>query len=34
MATYVLLHGGAHGGWCYRKVASFLRAAARHLSAL
>jgi hypothetical protein len=18
MATYVLVHGGAHGGWCYR----------------
>jgi hypothetical protein len=18
MATYVLVHGGGHGGWCYR----------------
>jgi pimeloyl-ACP methyl ester carboxylesterase len=25
MATFVLVHGGAHGGWCYRKVASLLR---------
>jgi pimeloyl-ACP methyl ester carboxylesterase len=27
MATYVLVHGGGHGGWCYAKVASRLRAA-------
>ena len=27
MATYVLVHGGAHGGWCYRKVAPLLRQA-------
>ena len=27
MATYVLVHGGAHGGWCYRDVARRLRAA-------
>ena len=27
MATYVLVHGGAHGGWCYRYVAAILRAA-------
>ena len=27
MATYVLVHGGAHGGWCYRKVAPLLRSA-------
>jgi len=27
MATYVLVHGGAHGGWCYQKVAPLLRAA-------
>jgi pimeloyl-ACP methyl ester carboxylesterase len=26
MATYVLVHGGGHGGWCYRKVARLLRA--------
>jgi pimeloyl-ACP methyl ester carboxylesterase len=25
-ATYVLVHGGGHGGWCYRKVARGLRA--------
>lgn len=29
MATYVLVHGGGHGGWCYQKVARRLRAA-RH----
>jgi hypothetical protein len=27
MATYVLVHGGAHGGWCYGPVARILRAA-------
>jgi pimeloyl-ACP methyl ester carboxylesterase len=27
MATYVLIHGGGHGGWCYQKVARRLRAA-------
>jgi pimeloyl-ACP methyl ester carboxylesterase len=27
MATYVLVHGGGHGGWCWQKVASRLRAA-------
>jgi pimeloyl-ACP methyl ester carboxylesterase len=26
MATYVLVHGGGHGGWCYREVARLLRA--------
>jgi pimeloyl-ACP methyl ester carboxylesterase len=26
MATYVLVHGGAHGGWCYQRVARILRA--------
>ena len=26
MATFVLVHGGGHGGWCYRKVARLLRA--------
>jgi pimeloyl-ACP methyl ester carboxylesterase len=25
MATYVLVHGGGHGGWCYGKVARGLR---------
>ena len=24
-ATYVLVHGGGHGGWCYQKVARRLR---------
>jgi pimeloyl-ACP methyl ester carboxylesterase len=27
MATYVLVHGGAHGGWCYQRVATILRTA-------
>ena len=27
MATFVLVHGGGHGGWCYRKLAPLLRAA-------
>ncbi|MCX5562424.1 alpha/beta fold hydrolase [Streptomyces sp. NBC_00038] len=26
-ATYVLVHGGAHGGWCYQRVARILRSA-------
>jgi pimeloyl-ACP methyl ester carboxylesterase len=26
MATYVLVHGGGHGGWCYSRVAPLLRA--------
>jgi pimeloyl-ACP methyl ester carboxylesterase len=25
MATYVLVHGGGHGGWCYQRVARRLR---------
>ena len=25
MATYVLVHGGGHGGWCYKPVAARLR---------
>jgi pimeloyl-ACP methyl ester carboxylesterase len=25
VTTFVLLHGGAHGGWCYRSVARELR---------
>ena len=32
MATYVLVHGGAHGGWCYRKVAPLLRRAGHEVS--
>ena len=27
MATFVLVHGAFHGGWCWRKVATHLRAA-------
>lgn len=27
MATFVLVHGGGHGGWCYAPVARLLRAA-------
>jgi pimeloyl-ACP methyl ester carboxylesterase len=27
MATYVLVHGGGHGGWCYQRVAKILRGA-------
>ena len=27
MATFVLVHGAFHGGWCYRRVARILRAA-------
>jgi pimeloyl-ACP methyl ester carboxylesterase len=26
MATYVLVHGGGHGGWCYQPVARILAA--------
>ncbi|WP_317929647.1 alpha/beta hydrolase [Halioxenophilus sp. WMMB6] len=26
MATFVLVHGGGHGGWCYQLVAKILRA--------
>jgi pimeloyl-ACP methyl ester carboxylesterase len=27
MATFVLVHGGGHGGWCYQKVRRLLHAA-------
>ena len=27
MTTIVLIHGGWHGGWCWKKVAPLLRAA-------
>ena len=27
MATFVLVHGGAHGGWCYQPLARILRSA-------
>jgi pimeloyl-ACP methyl ester carboxylesterase len=26
LATYVLVHGGGHGGWCYQPVARIMRA--------
>ena len=26
MSTYVLIHGGGHGGWCWQRVARVLRA--------
>jgi pimeloyl-ACP methyl ester carboxylesterase len=26
VATYVLVHGGGHGGWCYQRVARLFRA--------
>jgi pimeloyl-ACP methyl ester carboxylesterase len=33
MATYVLVHGGAHGGWCYGPVERILRAAGHDVHA-
>lgn len=33
MATYVLVHGGGHGGWCYDKVTRLLRAAGHEVYA-
>ncbi|ROO88583.1 pimeloyl-ACP methyl ester carboxylesterase [Actinocorallia herbida] len=33
MATYVLVHGGGHGGWCYRPVARLLREAGHEVHA-
>lgn len=27
MATFVLVHGGGHGGWCYNRVSPLLQAA-------
>ena len=33
MATYVLVHGGGHGGWCYRPVARILRSAGHDVHA-
>jgi pimeloyl-ACP methyl ester carboxylesterase len=32
MATYVLVHGGGHGGWCYQRVAKILRRAGHDVS--
>lgn len=33
MTTYVLVHGGGHGGWCYDKVARRLRTAGHEVYA-
>lgn len=33
MAVFVLIHGGAHGGWCYNRVAARLRAAGHEVYA-
>lgn len=33
MATYVLVHGGAHGGWCYQRGARILRSAGHEVYA-
>lgn len=33
MACYVLVHGGAHGGWCYKPLALLLRQAGHQVYA-
>ena len=33
MATFVLVHGGSHGGWCYTRVARRLRQAGHEVYA-
>ena len=33
MATFVLVHGGGHGGWCYGRVTPLLRAAGHEVYA-
>ena len=33
MTTYVLVHGGGHGGWCYRKVKRLLEGAGHEVFA-
>jgi len=33
MATFVLVHGGWHGGWCWQKVIPFLEAAGHEVYA-
>ena len=33
MTTYVLVHGGGHGGWCYAKVKRLLEAAGHEVFA-
>jgi len=33
LATYVLVHGGGHGGWCYQRVARILRSVGHEVHA-
>jgi pimeloyl-ACP methyl ester carboxylesterase len=33
MATFVLVHGGGHGGWCYQRVSRLLRRAGHEVYA-
>jgi pimeloyl-ACP methyl ester carboxylesterase len=33
MSTFVLVHGGGHGGWCYRKVKRLLEASGHEVFA-
>ncbi|WP_369690358.1 alpha/beta fold hydrolase, partial [Nocardia miyunensis] len=33
MATFVLVHGGGHGGWCYRYVRELLQQAGHEVYA-
>src|SRR5262245_30634428 len=33
MATYVLVHGGGHGGWCWQRLSPLLRAAGHEVYA-
>jgi pimeloyl-ACP methyl ester carboxylesterase len=33
MATYVLVHGGGHGGWCWQRVTPLLQAAGHQVHA-
>ena len=34
MATFVLVHGAWHGGWCWRKIVSLLESAGHRVDAL
>jgi pimeloyl-ACP methyl ester carboxylesterase len=33
MATFVLVHGGGHGGWCWQRLTPFLRSAGHEVHA-
>jgi len=33
MATFVLVHGGGHGGWCWKRLTPFLRSAGHEVHA-